>query len=641
MARDVLQQWLLDSAEDASSSIAMYDRFERLIYANRRFLQGWEQLDPEWSPIGRTLEAIVLRWIEVHQATLPKAERATPEQVEQRCNESLRLFRQPGTVVRTLRTMSNQIFEIRERPLSYGGRIQVIRDITPAEYNRAILLSLAEHSPEGMYVKDLKGRFLWANKVMAEGAGLTSESIVGKLTSDWLPPDQSGRLERMDNHVIETKTAITEEVRITRRSTGESVELLLTKFPVLDQIGNITAVGAMSLDITERQQLMRQLQHAQRLEVIGSLTGGIAHDFNNLLQVVSGNLELLRETVPSSEDQDLLRMTAEAADRGNRLVRQLLSYVKRSDLSPSSIDVTKVVANVQKFLKPTLGERITLRLTTELDIPHLYVDSALLESSLVNLAINARDAIEGAGTISFNVSHLDGDEMGARWIRIEVMDNGKGMDSDTLTRATEPFYSTKEKTKGSGLGLSQVQGFVHQSGGRFALESTLGEGTTAIIDLPIPESEPKPSPTNAVSRRAPDQTEPDSLLAGQVVLLVEDDEFVRDSTALSLSRLGAIVQQVRNGDEARQILLTDQDISWMLTDLVMPGLLNGFELAGWAREQNPSLIVVVASGYAFDEESADCESGVQFLRKPYSQSDLLAAFQAAADTLKRDENGRV
>ena len=393
------------------------------------------------------------------------------------------------------------------------------------------------------------------------------------------------------------------------------------------QDGESIFVGIIH-DLTERKLTERQLQQAQKMEMVGQLSGGIAHDFNNLLTVIVGNAEHLSEQLKSRLDlRQLADDICQAGERGAELARRLLAFSRRQLLRPRAIDCHELIASTCKLLKRTLRENIEVTTAFNTDAIFAFADSSQLESAVLNLALNAQDAMAAGGrlTISTSIASLDDNDQGVHpdiesgeYAMIAVTDNGEGMTSDVAARAFEPFFTTKEVGKGSGLGLSMVYGFVKQSNGHVSIYSEPGLGTTVRIYLP----NVTPNASRSSSQPAADE---EALPRGnETILVVEDDPFVRSSVILKVESLGYKVVLAVDGREAVMKLRTNPEIDMLFTDIVMPGGMSGWEVAELAQQMRPGLPTVFTSGYALealvDQGRAPLKSIV--LTKPYRKAEL-------------------
>ena len=389
-----------------------------------------------------------------------------------------------------------------------------------------------------------------------------------------------------------------------------------------DEHGRPTHATGTCQDITERVLLEEQLRQSQRLEAVGRLTGGVAHDFNNLLTVIIGNAELLAERLAGDPVAPAAQAVVDAAGRGSELVRGLLAFSRKQALSPRSVDVASLLEGLQPLLRPALGGRIELRTIAGKATWPAMVDPTQLESALLNLAINARDAMPGGGRLVIETANVDLDDAYLQQrpfarpgphVAISVTDTGTGISPEHLSRVFEPFFTTKEAGKGTGLGLAMVYGFVKQSGGHITLYSESGQGTTVRLYLPRAREA-----TGAPARPAP-APRPGS----QSVLLVEDDEAVRRQAESHLAALGYRILSAASGERALDILRGAEHVDLLLTDITMPGM-SGPVLAERARALRPGLRVLFSSGFAQGALAADgrLAPGEMLLAKPYGRAEL-------------------
>ena len=368
----------------------------------------------------------------------------------------------------------------------------------------------------------------------------------------------------------------------------------------------------------EHELAMAQLHEAQKLETLGQLTGGVAHDFNNLLTPVIGNLDLLRRRFPDDpRAQRLIDGGLQAASRAATLVQRLLAFARRQDLQPRPVAIPALLEGMSDMLARSLGPTIDVHFAFPPDLPAARVDPNQLELALLNLAINARDAMPGGGPLRIEASEVDRPGVGAltagHYIRIAVIDGGLGMDRDTLARAVEPFFSTKGQGKGTGLGLSMVHGLAAQLGGMLSLTSAPGQGTTAEILLPT-------------TTEQPGETEHDRVVLQEAVvratvLLVDDEELVRNGTADMLRDIGYEVLTAASGAEALLLLRSGAEINLLVTDYLMPGM-NGVDLVQAAGSVVPGLPALLITGYS--NIASGPGAALPRLAKPFRQVDLAA-----------------
>ena len=403
---------------------------------------------------------------------------------------------------------------------------------------------------------------------------------------------------------------------------------------IRDDAGRLVGYAKVTRDMTERlmqQEMLEQaraaLVQSQKMEAIGQLTGGVAHDFNNLLTAVLGNLELLarQPEAQNATPQRLIGNAKRAVDRGANLTRRLLAFSRRQALAPTPTDLNRLVAGMSDMLRRTLGEGIGVETVLAGGLWATLIDQNQLEAALLNLAVNSRDAMPEGGKLTIETAntYLDEDYAASRsevtpgqHVMLAVTDTGEGMSPDIQARAFEPFYTTKGADQGTGLGLSQVYGFVKQSGGHVAIYSEPGHGTTVKIYLPRYVGEGMPEPA---AERQP------ALASGQgeTVLIVEDDEAVRQYASAALRQLGYNVYEAADGPSALRILETQTDISLLFSDVVLPGM-NGRVLAQEARRRRPELKVLFTTGYSRNAivHGGFLEHGVHLLPKPFTIDSL-------------------
>jgi PAS domain S-box-containing protein len=385
-------------------------------------------------------------------------------------------------------------------------------------------------------------------------------------------------------------------------------------------------------DVSDRITLEEQLRQSQRLEAVGQLTGGVAHDFNNLLTVILGNAELIIEALdPISPLRPLAEMVSHAAQRGAELTQRLLAFARRQALEPKAVDVNQLMGNMDSLLRRTLGEQIQVEWVRGGGLWPALVDPSQLENALLNLCLNARDAMPQGGQLTLETANARLDQEYAdqyvevqpgQYVMVAVSDTGIGIPSDSLERVFEPFFTTKAKGKGTGLGLSMVYGFIKQSGGHIKVYSEPGEGTT--VKMYIPRCLNPGQAANAVQQDHPD-------LGSEVILLVEDDELVRRYGQDQLESLGYRVVTAENGPQALAILQQRADIDLLFTDVIMPGGMSGRDLADTAQQLRPGLKVLYTSGYTENAivHQGRLDPGVQLLSKPYRRAELAQKIRAA------------
>jgi PAS domain S-box-containing protein len=391
-----------------------------------------------------------------------------------------------------------------------------------------------------------------------------------------------------------------------------------------DDEGRPREFFGMWFDITERKQMEQNLLHASKLEAVGRLTGGIAHDFNNMLSVVIGNLDLMQKSIEGNKKAERrVRMAMESAQRCADLTYRLLAFSRRQPLQVSTLDVTALMPGLLELMRRTLGERINASFRAEPNAWPIQVDRAQFEAALLNLAVNARDAMPDGGDLTISVENRRVEEgaTAGEFVVIAVSDTGTGMPPEVLERVFEPFFTTKESGKGTGLGLSMVYGFVQQSFGYVEVDSAPQQGTTIRIFLPRTEAPVEKLPDAQASVATPIGT-------GQTVLVVEDDPAVRQVAISTLRSLGFEVIEAPTADEAVQILDTTEDVRLVLSDVRMPGELTGIDLARLIKRKLPDVHVLLTTGYVDSDETIN---DLELLYKPYRAADLAERIQMLLD----------
>ncbi len=373
----------------------------------------------------------------------------------------------------------------------------------------------------------------------------------------------------------------------------------------------------------EREQALAQLFESQKLDTIGQLTGGVAHDFNNLLMAMLGSLEILKKRLTNDAgSQKLLDNALKGAERGAALTQRLLAFARRQELRPAIVNIAELVSGMQDLLARALGPEVRLQNDLPAKLPPVLIDANQLELAVLNLAVNARDAMPDGGTLIFSAAQTDGQDRAAPsglkagpYVRFSVVDTGKGMDEATLARAAEPFFTTKGVGKGTGLGLSMVHGLAAQSGGGLQLSNEPGKG--ARIDLWLPQAD------RAEIDRAPQTKSYSSAGSARActILVVDDDALVATGTAAMLEDLGHTVIEANSAADALRLLEDGREVDLVITDHAMPGM-SGADLANVLRSRYPRLGVVIASGYAELPADVGVDGVVPKLSKPFAQSDL-------------------
>ena len=491
----------------------------------------------------------------------------------------------------------------------------------------AHLRSILDTVPEAMIVIDATGSVTSFSAAAAQLFGYRHEEVVGQNVKMLMPEPYRGEHDGYIGHYLRTGEArIIGYGRVVKGLTKDGAI-----FPMELAVGEARSDGQRIFtgfirDLTSRQKMEEELRQSQKIEAIGQLTGGLAHDFNNLLTVITGNLEMLEISLKDSNQRELLKDAQDAAQDGAKLIGQLLAFGRRQPLNPKPTDLAPLISNFSELLRRTLGELIELHIRVTGSGNLCVVDAPQLQNALLNLAINARDAMPRGGKLTIDISRtrLDVDYAQmypdirtGRYVLVAVTDTGSGMSEEVRQRAFEPFFTTKPTGAGTGLGLSMVYGFVKQSGGHIQIYSELEQGTSVRIFLPLVEA------VQTSGELAPGAGEMDAMPRGsETILVVEDDARVRRVTTARLRSLGYEVIEADNGAAAFALLAAYPKIAMIFTDVVMPGGMNGDELAEAALAAKPDLKVLFTSGYA---EPAVARQGLRvgaWLKKPYTAAEL-------------------
>ena len=519
------------------------------------------------------------------------------------------------------------------------------REITgrkQAEANLRNLYQAIQQSPVSVMITDLKGRIEYVNPKFTEVTGYALAEAIGQnpriLKSGHTSPEEYA-------HLWETITSggVWRGEFHNRKKNGSPFWELALIAAVKDTDGKFTHFVAVKEDITARKATDEQLRQSQKLQAVGQLTGGIAHDFNNLLAIIIGNLELLQEHVDGDiKIGEFLTDALWSARRGAELTYQLLAFARRQPLHPEALNLNEVVEGMSVLLRRTLGAGIDIHVHLAPDLWEARADRGEIERALLNLAVNARDAMADGGVLTLETSNAVLDEEYAEqqypevtagdYVLFAVADTGIGMPPEILKRVLEPFFTTKEAGKGSGLGLSMVYGFVKQSGGHLSIYSDVGHGTTVKLYLP--------RAATTVSHRDAVAEAPDQAFAGKVVLVVEDEAKLTKITVHMLETLGFRVATAENATQALQRLEQLGRIDVLFTDIGLPGGMNGAELAEEVRRRHPDVHIICATGYVEDDvlRNRPLPAGTPLITKPYFRSTLAQEFAAVLSKQRSDQN---
>jgi len=501
---------------------------------------------------------------------------------------------------------------------------------TALDASNALSRAIFDNSPDYLMVLTIEGAdsFVLAeiNPALAVALRVPADRVRGQRIDDLLPRDMAERFNDRYRAVRDAGRPVTSRDEVSRLTGGHRIwESVLA--PVRNAEGRVDRIIGSIRDITDRVKAEERLRDAQRMESVGQLTGGVAHDFNNLLQVIRGNLELLERAVADDpRASQRVKNALHGAERAAQLTRQLLAFARRQPLAPQVINLSRLVRDMADLLRRTLGDGIEVETVVAGGLWNTVADPAQVESALLNLALNARDAMpEGGGRLTVEIANASLDEEYARragdvtpgqYVMLAVSDSGAGMDEATKARVFEPFFTTKAEGKGTGLGLSMVYGFVKQSNGHIQIYSEPGHGTTVRIYLPRSrDAESRPEAT----------TEPAPAAAGsRVVLVVEDEPAVRAAAVATLEEMGFACLQAGEAESALRLVDSDAQIDLVFTDVVMPGPLKTRDFAARVRDLRPQLPILFTSGYTENAivHHGRLDDGVSLISKPYAKDEL-------------------
>jgi len=503
--------------------------------------------------------------------------------------------------------------------------------MAPESESDGIYKAVLEAAVDAIIISDESGQIVNVNSATLSLFGYVQADLIGQNVKILMP---EGQADRHDGYMHHHHT--TGEQKII--GIGRDLEAKHRDgsiFPIHLSIGRTVLDGSPAFvgiihDLRKRRKAEEIAARAHRMEAIGQLTGGITHDFNNLLTVVIGNLELLEPRLTQKDNKELLSDALEAAELGADLTSRLLGLAKDVTPEVQELDMKEVTSKLQTLLDRTLGPQIDFQTVLEPDVWKVLADPSALQTALLNLALNAKDAMPEGGRLILETTNADLDdpyiaaETGihtGQYVKISMSDTGHGMDADTKQRAFEPLFTTKANGKGTGFGLSMVYNFMQQSSGHVTLYSEIGKGST--FSLYFPRSTPQKSKPG--SKEAP----PTASGQGEKILVVEDDEKVRKLSVMRLKELGYQVIQAENADRALEIIAKEPKIALVFTDVVMPGNLSGYDLAERLRESHPGLKTLLTSGYSGAQipENDPETHAYPMLRKPFRQVELARMLQ--------------
>ncbi len=501
-----------------------------------------------------------------------------------------------------------------------------------------VLQSTFRSMAEGVLVIDTHGEVLLSNpaaeRMLLHRSGMNLQNLREMATvvgGDGVTPIAPENLPSMR---VLRGDEFEEMEMIVRPIDGEPVHhLVISGRPMRDAAGTISGAVLVYHDATASRETERQLHQAQKLDAIGKLTGGVAHDFNNMLTVISGNTETLVAGLKGQPElQRVAKLIIEASDRCAELIQHLLAFARKQPLKPRNVDINAAISDIAKLLRPTLGEQIQIETVLEQGAMTSHIDPSRLTNAVLNMAINARDAMPGGGKLLLETHKVVLDEAYAQanpdvvpgpYVMLAVSDTGTGMPPGVQEKAFEPFFTTKEVGKGSGLGLSMVYGFVKQSGGHIKIYSEEGHGTTIKLYLPPGEA----------GAEAQEATAPEAEKGSETILVVEDDNLVRNFVTAQLQSLGYRTIAAVDGKSALALIDRGERFDLLFTDVVIPGGMSGRELAEIVAKRRPGLKVLYTSGYTDNAivHHGKLDEGVLLLTKPYRRNQLADMVRVALE----------
>jgi len=634
--------WTLDALNHLDQGITVFDHKLRLVAWNRRW---YELLDfpKELAVANQHIEALFQFNAERGEYGEGDIEKQVAERV------ALAGIFEPHVFERI--RPDGTIIEVRGNPMDNGGFVTTYTDVTEQRHIEARLEQRVKKRTEELHKSELWIRqiadavpaliayvdknncYQFINNMHQEWFGLQREQLLGTSIFDLVEPRNLKRFRADINSVLQGEE-VQSEYRIGRKSSSP-LDVSISFIPHFDDQQRMLGYFFLGQDLTEYKQTQRELIESQKMQALGRLTGGIAHDFNNLLTIIMGNLNFLEDFTEDDVDFDELDEVVDccqqAAKRGSELIQRMLTFSRRQSLKPENTCLNTLVTDFNALLTRTLSEEIRIEQQLGQQLTPVRIDRNQMETCLLNLTLNARDAMPQGGRIKIKTRRYHKPEQSSLftelpagdYIMLSIRDEGDGMSAETINRAFEPFYTTKPAGVGTGLGLSMVYGFVKQSDGGIDIQSHIGEGTTIRLIFPVQQ-------TDLAS--APQQKSEHPTQATQYarILLVEDDEGVRNFVHRSLHKMGYNVTIATSGDEAVKELSVNANYDLVLTDIIMPGSVSGLDLYSRINADYPEIKVLCMTGYS--EKVNDVLSDTHLLRKPFQRDQLASKLEELLKT---------
>jgi PAS domain S-box-containing protein len=607
-----------------SHGLCQFDADGRLVLCNRRFIEMYGLPEGAIGP--------GTRWEDILQARIEAGTFAGDAQAHR--DDLLDHLKTEHPFRRAKTLPDGRVIHVVSTRIPNSGWVSTHEDLSDLhrakaahERSQAFLHSIVDNVPVAIVVKDARTlRYVLVNKTAESYLGRSRAQVMGNTSGDIFSPAAAASIAARDLRVLSDGKVFSDELRM--ETPGRGLLLLhVTRAPIADENGKVRYLVGILDDVTERRAYEGALQQAQKMEAVAGLTGGVAHDFNNLLMVMIGNLDLLAEDLRAEPFHAAkVEIILQAALRGTQLTKQMLAFSRRQALQPRLVKVNGLVGDAVQLLRRTLGERVLVDLRLEPRDFTCTVDDSQLQAAIVNIAVNARDAMPDGGVLSIATRLVSADQTVpglavGDYVAIAIADTGQGIAPEVRSRIFEPFFTTKESGKGTGLGLSMVYGFMQQSGGLVAVDSIPAQGSTFTLYLPCA----------AASARDPEHPTPLAVFhpTNPVILVVDDNDDARRTVVRQVRELGCQAVEAEHGAAALAMLAVRPDIKVVISDVMMPGM-DGHALAAAAKNHRPGLKVLLISGLA-EPHGGPAALSAPLLSKPFRKHELGAALARLFD----------